>query len=158
MSEMALHNRPGTAAEDFGDANAEFEALRSACGVYDLRQRAKIALTGGDRVRWLNGMVTNGIRDLQSGRGVYAFLLNPQGHIIADLYAWNRVESLSVESDRSQVEKLLATFDHYIISDDVEVAGQERQVDRHRRGRAELAQSSRSGRTGRRRTRSLAVR
>lgn len=124
MSEIALHDRPGTAAADFGDVNAEFDGLRSACGVYDLGQRAKIALTGSDRVRWLNGMVTNSIRDLQAGHRVYAFLLNPQGRILADLYAWNRGEFLEVETDRSQVEKLLATFDHYIISDDVEVADQ----------------------------------
>ena len=43
------------------------------CGVYDLGFRAKISLTGGDRVRWLNGMVTNNIRDLAVGQGRYAF-------------------------------------------------------------------------------------
>ena len=73
-------------------------------------------------MRWLNGMVTNNIRDLESGRGVYAFLLNPQGHILGDLYAYNRGESLLVDTDQSQVEKILAVFDKYIIMDDVEVA------------------------------------
>jgi folate-binding protein YgfZ len=73
-------------------------------------------------VRWLNGMVTNNIRDLAVGRGVYAFLLNPQGHILGDLYAYNRGDSLMIDTDQSQSEKLLATFDHYIIMDDVEVA------------------------------------
>ena len=79
-------------------------------------------LTGGDRVRWLNGMVTNNIRDLAQGQGIYAFLLNPQGHILGDLYAYNRGDSIMIDSDQSQSEKLLATFDHYIIMDDVEVA------------------------------------
>jgi len=73
-------------------------------------------------VRWLNGMVTNNIRDLAVGHGVYAFLLNPQGHILGDLYAYNRGESLMIDTDQFQSEKLLATFDHYIIMDDVEVA------------------------------------
>jgi folate-binding Fe-S cluster repair protein YgfZ len=72
-------------------------------------------------VRWLNGMVTNNIRDLAAGHGVYAFLLNPQGHILGDLYAYNRGESIVVDTDCGQVEKILATFDHYIIMDDVEV-------------------------------------
>ncbi len=106
---------------DFGDVRAEFWALGSGCGVYDLGSRAKISLTRGDRVRWLNGMVTNNIRDLAPGRGVYAFLLNPQGHILGDLYAYNRSESLLVDTDQSQVEKILAVFDKYIIMDDVEV-------------------------------------
>jgi len=111
-----------TTPANFGDARTEFSALRSGCGVYDLGWRAKIALTGSDRVRWLNGMVTNNIRELEAGRGIYAFLLNPQGHILGDLYAYNRGESIIVDTDRGQVEKILATFDHYIIMDDVEVA------------------------------------
>src|SRR5262249_7249278 len=55
------------------------------------------------------------------GHGVYAFLLNPQGHILADLYAYNRGDSLLVDSDRGQLAKLLEVFDHYIIMDDVVV-------------------------------------
>ncbi len=55
-------------------------------------------------------------------RHVYAFLLNPQGHILGDLYAYHRGEDLLVDTDQSQREKILATFDHYIIMDDVEVA------------------------------------
>jgi len=66
-------------------------------------------------------MVTNNIRDLATGSGLYAFLLNPQGRILGDLYAYNRGESIIVDTDRSQSERILATFDHYIIMDDVEV-------------------------------------
>jgi folate-binding protein YgfZ len=113
---------PGGLKTNDGDVRAEFQALVSGSGVYDLSLRAKISLTGGDRVRWLNGMVTNNVRDLEPGRGVYAFLLNPQGHILGDLYAYNREESLLVDTDQSQVEKILAVFDKYIIMDDVEVA------------------------------------
>src|ERR1700687_1489337 len=113
--------RGATTAARFGDPQAEFATLRSGCAVYDLGFRARISLTGSDRVRWLNGMVTNNIRDLAVGQGVYAFLLNPQGHILGDLYAYNRAESIAVDIDRSQAEKILATFDHYIIMDDVEV-------------------------------------
>ena len=128
----ALHEKAGAApgseyrgpyaVRNFGDTRAEFAALRAGCGVYDLGSRAKIVLTGSDRMRWLNGMVTNNIRDLEVNRGVYAFLLNPQGRILGDLYAYNRGESILVDTDRSQLEKILATFDHYIIMDDVEVA------------------------------------
>jgi folate-binding protein YgfZ len=114
--------RGATTAARFDDPQAEFAALRGGCGVYDLGFRAKLSLTGGDRVRWLNGMVTNNIRDLAVGRGVYAFLLNPQGHILGDLYAYNRGGAIAIDTDRAQLEKILATFDHYIIMDDVEVA------------------------------------
>jgi folate-binding protein YgfZ len=105
----------------FSDPHVEFAALLSGCGIYDLGFRARLSLTGGDRVRWLNGMVTNNIRDLAVGHGVYAFLLNPQGRILGDMFVYNQGEALVVETDRSQVEKIIATFDHYIIMDDVEV-------------------------------------
>ena len=120
--------RGATTAARFGDPQAEWVELRSGCGVYDLGFRAKISLAGGDRVRWLNGMVTNNIRDLAEGRGAYAFLLNPQGHILGDLYAYNRGGAIMVDTDRSQMEKILATFDHYIIMDDVEVTNLSEQI------------------------------
>lgn len=108
-------------AANFGDPEKEFQALRNSCGVYDLGFRSKISLTGNDRVRWLNGMVSNNIKSLPVNQGVYAFMLNPQGHILADLYAYNRGESIVVDTDSSQLEKVLALFTRYIIMDKVEV-------------------------------------
>jgi len=103
------------------EVREQFSALRSSCGLFDLRDRAKLILTGEDRVRWLNGMVTNNVRDLAPGHGVYAFLLNPQGHILGDMYAFHRGDYLLIDTDEGQLEKIAATFDHYIIMDDVEV-------------------------------------
>lgn len=120
-AQNTLDAAPVPPPTDFGDVRSEFQALAAAAGVYQLSARAKVSLTGSDRVRWLNGMVTNNVRDLELGGGVYAFLLNPQGHILGDLYAYNRGESLFVDTDQSQVEKFLAVFDKYIIMDDVEV-------------------------------------
>src|SRR5277367_732734 len=109
-------------ASDSGDIRAEFQGLLSGCGVYDLARRSKITVTGGDRVRWMNGMVTNNIRDLALGHGVYAFLLNAQGRIQGDLYVFQRGDSLLVDVEQEQREKILQLFDRYIIADDVEIA------------------------------------
>jgi folate-binding protein YgfZ len=103
-------------------AAREFQSLISGCGIYDLSSRAKIRLTGSDRVRWLNGMVTNNIRDLAPNHGVYCFLLNAQGHIQADFYVYNMGGSIIVDTDAQLREKVLAHFDKFIIMDDVEVA------------------------------------
>jgi folate-binding protein YgfZ len=123
-SEFSAHLGEYAGAEtpvNFGDVRAEFSALRKSCGVCLLNWRAKIGLRGGDRVRWLNGMITNNVRDLGVGRGVYSFLLNAQGRILGDLNAYNDGESLVVDTDQSQREKIVATFDHFIIMDDVEI-------------------------------------
>ncbi|HEY6186015.1 MAG TPA: folate-binding protein, partial [Terriglobales bacterium] len=48
-------------------------------------------------------------------------LLNPQGRILGDLYAYNRGNSLYLDTDQNQITKILEIFDHYIIMDDVVV-------------------------------------
>lgn len=121
----ALHENSVTGSTthaDYGNARGEFQALLSGCGLYDPGGRAKIAVTGGDRVRWLNGMVSNNVRDLAEGHGIYAFMLNAQGHVQADLYVFQRGDSLLVDAERSQRDKVLQLFDRYIIADDVEIA------------------------------------
>jgi len=104
------------------DVREQVFALTHACGWIRPELRSKIVLTGTDRVRWLNGMVTNNVRDLAPGHGVYAFVLSPQGRILGDLYIFNRGESLLIDTDQSQAATLLALFDRYIIMDEVEVA------------------------------------
>jgi aminomethyltransferase len=121
-AERVAAYRGGLTVSAYSDARAEFAALRGGCAVYDLSWRAKINLGGNDRVRWLNGMLTNNIRDLAVDRGVYAFLLNPQGHILGDLYAYNRGDYLLVETDQEQAEKVLGIFKRYIIMDKVELS------------------------------------
>jgi len=106
----------------FGDAKAEYRALLAGCGVYDLGWRAKIVLTGSDRLRWANGMVTNNVRDLPEGYGNYSFMLNAQGRIQADLYVYNMGDHLMVDTELWQAPKILELFDKFIIMDDVEVA------------------------------------
>jgi aminomethyltransferase len=112
--ELSVSAAPAKAAE-------QFRTMVSGCGVARLSWRARLAITGSDSVRWLNGMTTNNVRDLAPGQGVYAFILNPQGHIQGDGYVFNRGEALIFETDASQAASLKAIFDHYIIMDDVEV-------------------------------------
>jgi aminomethyltransferase len=97
----------------------QLHALASGCGAYRL-DRTLVSLSEKDRVRWLNGMVSNNIRDLAPGHGVYAFVLNPQGNIQGDLYAFNRGENLMLEIESSQAT-LLPQLRRYIIMDKVDV-------------------------------------
>ncbi len=106
----------------FGNIAAEFRVLLEGCAIFDMSWQSKLVLTGEDRVRWLNGMVTNNIRDLAPGRGVYSFLLSAQGRIQGDLVAYNRGDYLLVTTDREQAAVIAAIFDRFIIMDDVEVA------------------------------------
>lgn len=105
---------------DVSDSRGELTALVAGCAIYR-PNRLLFSMTGRDRVRWLNGMVTNNIRDLGLGRGVYSFVLNSQGHILGDLYVFNRGESLIAEIESSQAPGLLQILKRYIIMDKVEI-------------------------------------
>lgn len=95
--------------------------LRSA-GVSDLGWRAKIRVTGSDRLRWLNGMVSNAVQSLPEGQGNYSFLLNAQGRIQGDCYVYRRADDLLIDTSRDQAPAVISHLDHFIIMDDVELA------------------------------------
>jgi aminomethyltransferase len=123
-------NRPGANTGDycgaetvlsFGNPGAEFAALVNSGGVYDLGWRAQFLITGRDRVRWLNGMVSNNVRDLAPGSGNYNFLLSAQGHILGDLWIYNRGEDFVATTERAQLEPILKALRKYIIMDQVEL-------------------------------------
>jgi len=80
-----------------------------------------IRITGEDRVRWLNGMVTNSIQELKPGEGCYNFFLNAQGRIQGDSTAWMMEDSILLETAADRVAPLMAMLDHFIIMDDVEL-------------------------------------
>jgi folate-binding protein YgfZ len=105
----------------FGDPASEFRALLSRVGIFDMSWQAKLLISGQDRVRWTNGMVTNNVRDLEPGRGVYCFVLNPQGHNLGDLVVYNRGDYLLATTDRAQVKTITALLKRYIIMDKVEI-------------------------------------
>ncbi len=114
--------RGAETATSFGDTGAEFRALLEGSALVDMSWQAKLVLSGEDRVRWLNGMVTNNIRDLAPNHSVYNFLLSAQGRIQGDLVASNRGDYLLVTTDREQAGNIAEIFDRFIIMDDVEVA------------------------------------
>jgi folate-binding protein YgfZ len=105
----------------FGDTATELRALLTGSGVFDMSWQTKLKMNGKDRTRWANGMVTNNIRDLAPGRGVYNFILNPQGRNQGDLVVYNRGEYLLATTDRAQAEAITTLLKRYIIMDKVEI-------------------------------------
>ena len=105
----------------FSDSNQELTSLVTTAGIFDLGYKAYLQITGGDRLRWLSGMVTNTIQSLAEGSWNYNFLLNAQGRIQGDANVYRTAESLLLQTDRSQIARLFAHLDHFIIMDDVEL-------------------------------------
>lgn len=99
----------------------EVRWLLEAAGIWSPVNQGWIRVAGEDRVRWLNGMVTNSVQELKPGEGNYSFALNAQGRIQGDLWTFAEPDALMVETARSQVAGLIALLDKFIIMDDVEL-------------------------------------
>ena len=103
----------------FGDFAAEYAALRETVGLLDTNFRALFSFSGPDRQRYVNAILTSNVRDLNPGQGAVGLLLNPQGHILAEVETFAREESILVSSLAMFRERTFSTFDKFIIMDDV---------------------------------------
>lgn len=104
---------------DFGDPEAEYRYANEGVALLDKNYRAYLSFTGPDRVRYLNAILTNNIKDLAPGHGNISLLLNPQGHILAELETYALADQHFCVSYAMIREQLISSMDKYIIMDDV---------------------------------------
>lgn len=119
-AELAVHRGAQTPLH-FSGASAELQALVRSAGVFDLGYRTFLRATGKDRVRWMNGMITQTVKGLAPGQTGYTLVLNPQGRIQGDGEVLCYEDHLELETDRSQSERLLGHLRRFIIMDDVQL-------------------------------------
>jgi folate-binding protein YgfZ len=104
----------------------ELQHIREGAAIFPLTDRAFLRITGSDATRWLNGMVTNNIKDLAPGEGNYNFLLSAQGRIQGDCTIYREPHEAEptflLETDIWQLETVESTLDKFIIMDDVELS------------------------------------
>jgi folate-binding protein YgfZ len=97
-------------------------AVRRGAGLFVHADRGLLEVTGADRVRWLNGMVSNDVARLRADaapRACYALLLTQQGRIVADLHVLARADRFQLETARAAAARLVATLSRFIVADDV---------------------------------------
>src|SRR5438105_12675832 len=104
---------------DFGDPAAEYRFGNQTVALEDKNYRTYLKFTGPDRVRYLNAILTNNIKDLAAGQGTISLLLNPQGHILAELETYALADHHLCVSYAMIREQLIEWLDKYIIMDDV---------------------------------------
>jgi folate-binding protein YgfZ len=118
---MSSPAQSALAASATSSPATQLAALLQGAGLSHLNM-GWIRVTGEDRVRWLNGMVTNSIQDLPPGQGNYNFLLSVQGRIQGDATIFASETDLRMETASTQVAGLITLLDRFIIMDDVELA------------------------------------
>jgi len=105
--------------EAFTHTEAECRVARESVALLDATYRAVFEFTGPDRIRYLNAVLTNNVKDLAPGQGTVALLLNPQGHILAELECLVLEEKVVAVSHLLVRERAAQTLEKYIIMDDV---------------------------------------
>lgn len=103
----------------FGSWLEEYRAARESVALIDKNYRSYLQFTGPDRVRYLNAILTNNIKDLAAGNGVVSLFLNPQGRIQAEIETYAAPDSLLCVSYALIRRTLVPALDKYIIMDDV---------------------------------------
>src|SRR6202521_3778826 len=103
----------------FGEFGAEYRAIRRAAALVDTNYRALFSLSGPDRHRYLNAVLTSNVRDLKPGQGTVGLLLTPQGHILAEVETFAREDSILAASHAMVHDRAFSTFEKFIIMDDV---------------------------------------
>src|ERR1700712_606476 len=121
MPESNSQYMRSAAASNGAVASAELASILTRVAISPARAVGWIRVTGEDRVRWLNGMVTNSIQELENGQGNYNFLLSVQGRIQGDATIFASPDALLIETAASQVPTLMTLLDRFIIMDDVEL-------------------------------------
>ncbi|MGH7361444.1 MAG: YgfZ/GcvT domain-containing protein, partial [Candidatus Methylomirabilales bacterium] len=80
-----------------------------------------LRMTGADRVRFLNGMITNDVKTLTPGAGLYAALCSPQGKVLGDPRVLAVEEALLLLCEAACRARVAQTLDRFIIADDAKV-------------------------------------
>ena len=122
------HQGRGATFEDFfgceipshyGNYEQEYWAIRKSVGLRDVSHFGKVRMSGRDRQRFLNGMVSNDVKALEPGIGTWALFLDVKGHLQADLKIYAFPNHLLLIMQHYLRDKVIAGLDKYIISEDV---------------------------------------
>ncbi len=104
---------------NYGALDSEVLAVRRDVGMIDFSDRAKIRVTGTDRVTFVDGLVTADVKLLTPGTSAYALVLDDKSHILGDLRVLALDDAFVLDIEAAQKDRLLAHFRKMLVSDDV---------------------------------------
>jgi len=106
----------------FGNADAEYNAVRSTAGLIDRCHRGLLQFTGPDRLSFLQGMLSNDLRDIKPGEGQYATVLTQQGKVLGDIRVLQSDNSFYLDLWEAIKDKIVDHLNRYLVADEVEIA------------------------------------
>src|SRR5580658_7559094 len=108
-------------AAHYGDWPGEYAALREGAGVLDLSFRGRLCLLGADAQRFLNGQVTNNVKDLKIGDGCYAALVSAKGKLHSDLNIYRLENEMLLDFEPGLSDAVAQRLEKFVIAEDAQV-------------------------------------
>ncbi len=106
---------------DYGEVASEYEALRARAALLDFSFRGRLCVLGPDRIKFLNGQVTNDVARLAVGGGCYAALVNAKGKFESDLFIYRLAEELLLDFEPGLSTAIAARLEKFVVAEDVQV-------------------------------------
>jgi folate-binding protein YgfZ len=111
------------ATQALPEIDAQYRELREGAGLLERNERVALEVRGPDAAEFLQGQVTNEIEELAPGDGCYAAMLNPKGHMVADMRVLRpEPDRLLIDSEATASEAVLRDLRMYKIGRQVDVA------------------------------------
>jgi tRNA-modifying protein YgfZ len=89
--------------------------------LFELSARAKLRVSGDDRLRFLNGQLTNDVRKASSSAAIEACILTAKGKLEAHVFLTAEPEFFVLDADPGLRTSLQPRLERYIIADDVQI-------------------------------------
>jgi len=105
--------------ERFADPATEYRCARETVALFDLSYFSVVRFRGPDHRRYLNAVLTNDIQSLAPGAWNSSLLLNPQGHILAEIDVLAASDMMTAVFHRRVHARTVEILEKYIIMDDV---------------------------------------
>ena len=87
----------------------------------DLSFRGRLCVLGADAQRFLNGQVTNNVKDLQIGQGCYAALVSAKGRMESDLNIYRLENEMLLDFEPGLSASVAQRLEKFVIAEDAQV-------------------------------------
>jgi folate-binding protein YgfZ len=107
---------------DFGDAAAERAAAETGDIICDLSQFGLLRVSGEDAQTFLQNLLSNDIRDTDSGRVQLSSFNNAKGRMLASMLIWKQGEDYLLQMPRGLCEAMRKKLSMYVLRSKVKVS------------------------------------
>jgi len=103
----------------YTDIKDEHNAVRTACGVFDVSHMGEVTVRGTDAERYVNHIFTNDVTDMPDGKILYGMMLYEDGGTVDDLLVYKMgkddfflvINAANIDKDWEWMQRQAESFD-----------------------------------------------